>query len=133
VKHFKPVRAKHGTTLMREGEPGDSMYFITAGEVGVYTSLTEAEEGGKPDTDTEQLLLATLKIGDFFGEQALVTNNPRSATVIALTDVALLQFSKPDLEAVIKEHPWIESEMQVEAFENVMRKNLSILNQLVSS
>lgn len=133
VKYFKPVRAKHGTILMREGEPGNRMYFITAGEVGVYTSLTEAEEGGIPDTDSDQLLLATLKIGDFFGEQALIANNPRSATVIALTDVALLQFSKSDLEAVIKEYPWIESEMQVEAFENLMRKNLSILNQLVSS
>jgi CRP-like cAMP-binding protein len=133
VKHFKPVRAKHGTILMREGEPGDSMYFIAAGEVGVYTSLTEADDGSTPDTDSDQLLLATLKIGDFFGEQALVTNNPRSATVIALTDVALLQFSKPDLEAVIKEHPWIESEIQVEAFEHLMRKNISILNQLVSS
>lgn len=132
VTHFKPVKAKQGTTLVREAEPGDSMYFITAGKVGVYTSLTEAGEDDASATEEEQLLLATLKSGDFFGEQALVTDAPRSATVIALADVALLKFSKGDLAAVIQEHPWIESALQIEAFQNRMRKKLSMLNQMVS-
>jgi CRP-like cAMP-binding protein len=132
ITYFKPVKAKQGTTLVREAEPGESMYFIIAGEVGVYTSLTEAGEGDETDTEAEPLLLATLKSGDFFGEQVLVTNEPRSATVTALTDVALLKFSKRDLAAVIQEYPWIESALQIEAFQNVMRKKLSIFKQLLA-
>jgi CRP-like cAMP-binding protein len=128
--HFKPVRAKQGTTLVREAEPGDSMYFIITGKVGVYTSLTEAGEDGASRTEEEPLLLATLKSGDFFGEQALVTDNPRSATVIALSEVGLLKFSKNDLAAVIKEQPWIESALQIEAYQNLMHKRLSILKQI---
>lgn len=131
MKYFKGVRANQGATLMREGTAGDSMYFIISGEVGVYTSLSDPEEGSSGEN--EQLLLATLKSGDFFGEQALVNNEPRSATVIALSEVTLLKFSRPDLETVIQEHPWIESELQIEAFENKMRKNMAVLNQLVTT
>ncbi len=133
VTHFKPLRAKQGRTLVRETQPGDSMYFITVGKVGVYTSLTEAGEDDAGEVKEEQLLLATLKSGDFFGEQALVTDEPRSATVIALTDVVLLKFSKNDLVAVIKQYPGIESALQIEAFQNRMRKRLSILNQMTPS
>jgi CRP-like cAMP-binding protein len=130
VAHFKPVRAKQGTTLVREAEPGNSMYFIIAGKVDVYTSLTETEQHEPQGIEETPLLLATLKSGDFFGEQALVTNEPRSATVVAQTDVSLLRFTKTDLAAVIKEHPGIESELQIKAFQNRMRKNLMVLNQI---
>jgi monovalent cation:H+ antiporter, CPA1 family len=132
MKYFKPVKAKQGITLMREGTVGDSMFFIMNGEVGVYTNLSEAYEDGAP-SEAEQLLLATLSSGDFFGEQALMTNQPRSATVIAQSEVMMLRFTKADLQAVIQEYPAIEAELQVEAFENLMRKNMTILNQLVGA
>ena len=44
-------------------------------------------------------------VGGFFGEQALITHEPRSATIIALTDVQLLKFTKHDLAVVVKDHP----------------------------
>ncbi|MBD3306385.1 cyclic nucleotide-binding domain-containing protein [candidate division KSB3 bacterium] len=132
ISHFSPIKAKAGTTLVREAEPGDSMYFLLAGKVGVYTSLDEAEEESGSDGKDEALLLATLKNGDFFGEQALVTNEPRSATVTALTDVTLLKLSKSDLETVMTDHPWIESTLQIEAYQNLMNKKLSILDQLAT-
>ncbi len=127
ITHFKAVRAKQGTTLVSEGARGDSMYFILAGNVGVYTSLMQDDDGVLKE---EHLLLATLKHGDFFGEQALVTDEPRSATVKALSDVSLLKLRKEDLEAVIQQHPWIESTLQIEAFENRMRTNLSVLSKI---
>ena len=46
--------------------------------------------------------------GDFFGEQALITNEPRNATIIALTDVELLRFAKSDLAAVVRSYPRVE-------------------------
>jgi CRP-like cAMP-binding protein len=82
------------------------MYLIKTGAVGIYTTLVE-ESGGASvlKSDKDRLQLATLKEGDFFGEQALITKEPRSATVIALTDVQLLKFSIRDLAAVVKDYP----------------------------
>lgn len=131
VTHFKPVKAKQNATLVREGDPGDSMYFIVSGEVGVYTALADADEDEAGNAEQEQLLLATLKSGDFFGEQALVTDEPRSATVTALGNVVMLKFTKDDLTAILEEYPSIESELQIEAFRKLMRKRLSILKQIM--
>ena len=88
-----------------EGDSGDSMYLIKSGEVGIYTTLVEDEGVSVIKTEQERLHLATLKSGDFFGEQALITKEPRSATVIALTDVELLKFTKPDLAVVVRQFP----------------------------
>lgn len=134
VSYFKAVKAKKGTTLVREGDLGKCMYFILIGKVGVYTSLDEDHDdldGEHAASGSEELLLATLSGGDFFGEQALVTQDPRSATVKALTDVGLLRFSKDDLDEVIKEYPNIESELQIEAFHHRMQKRLTILKNLI--
>jgi CRP-like cAMP-binding protein len=104
---LSPVSVKKGATIIHEGEIGDCMYLIRSGEVGVYTILTEKGEGSSAEADQEQLHLATLKAGDFFGEQALITNEPRNATIIALTDAELLQFSKSDLATIVINHPRI--------------------------
>ena len=135
VARFTPVKAKEGTVIVREGEPGDCMYFITSGSVGVYTLLLDADEqaavgGGNQD---EPLLLATLKSGDFFGEQAIVSDEPRSATVIAQSDVMMLRLTKYDLDAVLQEFPAIESALQIEAFEHRLKKNITLLNELMPS
>ena len=106
AERLTSLNVKKGTVIITEGEAGDCMYLIKAGEVGIYTTLVE-EDGGASilKSNNDRLQLATLKDGDFFGEQALITKEPRSATVIALTDVQLLKFSIRDLAAVVKEYP----------------------------
>jgi CRP-like cAMP-binding protein len=89
---------------------GDCTYLVHAGKVGVYTTLLEEHDETAPDQ--ELLHLATLKEGDFFGEQVLLTNDPRNATVVALTAVDLLHFSKPDLEAIMRTYPRIGDMLQ---------------------
>jgi cAMP-dependent protein kinase regulator len=105
AERLTPMNVKKGDTVITEGEVGDTMYLIKSGEVGVYTTLMEEEGVSVIKTDQERLHLASLKEGDFFGEQALITKEPRTATVIALTDVQLLEFSKRDLAAVVKHYP----------------------------
>ena len=135
VARFTPVKAKEGAVIVREGEPGDCMYFITSGSVGVYTLLLDADEQAAAGgfSEDEPLLLATLKSGDFFGEQAVVGEEPRSATVIAQTDVMMLRLTKYDLDAVLQEFPAIESALQIEAFEHRLKKNITLLNELMPS
>ena len=130
VARFTPVKAKKGVTIMREGTPGDCMYFLVSGKVGVFASLIDADENGTVTLPDEPLLLATLKSGDFFGEQAIVNDEPRSATVVALEDVGLLRLVKRDFKEVIQQHPWIESALQIEAYENRFKKNMKILDNL---
>ena len=60
-----------GTTIIRQGEPGDSLFVIERGEVGVIDDLA----GGRR--------VGTMIANDVFGEIALLTGGPRSATAVA--------------------------------------------------
>jgi CRP/FNR family cyclic AMP-dependent transcriptional regulator len=78
-----------GATVVREGEPGDTLCIIVDGTVEVRT-------GGR--------VVAQMTTGDFFGEISLFDGEPRSATVVAVEDVALLTLASPDFEELLKIH-----------------------------
>ena len=60
---------KVGEQVVREGEPGDSMFIISTGEVRATV-----------ERDGSQVPVATLRDGDFFGEMAVLSGEPRTAT-----------------------------------------------------
>jgi MFS family permease len=87
--------ARAGEVVVTQGEPGDRFYVVAAGELGV--SLDGRE-------------VATLKGGDYFGEIALLRDVPRTATVRALRDSALLALERHDfLTAVTGYAPSLSS------------------------
>ena len=108
-EHLSSVNFRKGATIITEGENGDCMYIIKSGQVGVYTTLMEEAGVSVIKMSQERLHLASLQEGDFFGEQALITKEPRSATIIALSDVQLLTFTKHDLALVVKQYPRVGS------------------------
>jgi len=77
-----------GEAFIREGEEGDSFYVVRSGEVEVV-----AREG-----DGERRV-ATGSAGDFFGEAALITGEPRNATVRSLGEVELYRLDKSAFDA----------------------------------
>jgi len=83
-----------GEVIVRQGETGNCMYVIQAGQVDVVQSRGE-----------EQVHLATLKAGDFFGEMALFEREVRSATVRAAREARVLTVDKRALFARIAEDP----------------------------
>ena len=87
--HFteKKVRFKSGEVIFNKQEEGTKMYFIDSGRVKMVMN-----EGGN------EIILATLDAGDFFGEMALITGNKRIATAIALTDCKLNTMDKKTFE-----------------------------------
>ncbi len=94
---IKKVRSHHvpgGTYLFREGDPGDSIYIIADGEVEVVGRTK----------DKEEVSLARLVEGDFFGEFGFFLNARRSADVRAMRDSTILELTKADLDEIISRH-----------------------------
>ncbi len=86
-----------GAEIVREGERGTSFFLIRSGEVEVWT--TDLRDR------TRQVKLGELGEGDFFGEVALLTDKPRTATVRARTDVEAMELSREDFEAIAGDWP----------------------------
>jgi len=82
------------TLVFEAGEIGDCIYIIVEGKVEVYI---EIEVSGK----LEKVFLSNLEKGDYFGEMSLITGEPRSASVITLTECELLRLSKSDFDQLI--------------------------------
>ncbi|MGD8598842.1 MAG: cyclic nucleotide-binding domain-containing protein, partial [Anaerolineae bacterium] len=93
-RRLKPVRFRQGEAILREGEPGSEMFFIEAGRVRV-----DRASGAKA------VVIAELAAGDLFGEMSLLTSNPRSATVTALTDVDLWALTQSDFDDLVAAYP----------------------------
>lgn len=87
-----PVSVAAGEVIVRRGDEGDHFYVIAEGQVEV----TATEHATGPTT--------TEGPGDFFGEIALLRGVPRTATVTATTDVALLALERGEFIAAVTGH-----------------------------
>lgn len=84
---------KAGTILFEQGEPGDVMYVIESGAVELIRSK-----------DENKRVLAILRTGEFFGEMAIVSQRPRSATAVVREDVRLLVMESDALSTMMREN-----------------------------
>ncbi|MCP4399645.1 MAG: cyclic nucleotide-binding domain-containing protein [bacterium] len=103
---------KKGSLLIREGEYDESIFLIQSGKVEVRTSFVEREEFQVVKMEQEHTHLAYLEVGDVFGEGAYFTKEPRSATIVALTDGRLLKLPKSRLKKLIHDYPRVGSALQ---------------------
>ena len=84
-------RFMEGATIVRQGEPGDIFYVLIEGEAKVK--------------DANGRLLSRLIPGDFFGEISLMDGGPRTATVVAETNLTALALSRKDFSALLQSEP----------------------------
>ena len=75
---MRAVEFGDGEAIVREGEPGDSLFIVASGAVSVVLEATGTT-------------VATIERGGFFGEMSLLTGDPRTASVIAKGDVRALE------------------------------------------
>ena len=87
-----------GELLMRQGDPGETMYIIRHGKVEV---LAHSKDG----TDRQDRHLATLTSSQVIGEAALLTGEPRTATGRALTDVEVIELTRDGFIHLFKRNP----------------------------
>jgi CRP-like cAMP-binding protein len=106
-----------GETVVREGEPGTSMFVIVDGAVDVVRQMEDGQ--GKA--------VARMGEGEFFGEMALVVEGPRLASVVAVETTEVLELTRARLAEVIAHHPSVGEVVQQffreRLLTNVMRSN----------
>lgn len=86
-----------GEKICQQGEPGDSFYIIKSGRLRVSAKNPRGEV----------FLSIELQGGQYFGEMALLTGEPRSATVEATEDSELLMLDKEDLRMIMRDNPQV--------------------------
>jgi cAMP-dependent protein kinase regulator len=97
---MEKIQAKQfglGAVICQEGEPGDSLFIISQGKVGIF------RHHGRE----ERIRLNELRAGDFFGEFGFFADARRRATVEALADTTVLEITKQDLQEIIQEFPGV--------------------------
>lgn len=92
------MQADAGEMILREGDPGDTMFIVMDGTVRVETSGT----GGT-------VHLAELGRGACVGEVSVITGAPRTATVTAITDVTLAMFARHRVQRVLDQAPKVRA------------------------
>lgn len=91
---FEPVEVNVGQVIIRQGDPGDYYYIIRTGKVSVSR---------KSDQTGKVSLIGQLSDGDGFGEEALLSDAPRNATVVMVTDGVLMRLTKNDFDGLMRE------------------------------
>jgi small-conductance mechanosensitive channel/CRP-like cAMP-binding protein len=92
----------NGEGIVRQGEPGQSMFIVARGEVSVLL------EPGREE-------VARIAAGGYFGEMSLLTGEPRTATVVALGDVSVIELNADLFRRLAAEHPAAIEQMAVSA------------------
>jgi len=91
--NFEPLPVAPGQEVIRQGEVGDYYYLIREGSAQV----TRAAKDGKP------ALLARLEPGQGFGEEALISGEPRNATVTMLSQGLLMRLAAGDFRTLLQQ------------------------------
>ena len=115
-----PKRFRRGETLMREGEPGESLHMVRAGRLAVRVST--------PDGATATLTV--MSAGDSFGELALLGDHVRTATVVALEPGETLVLTRSAFDALRRSHPGVERVLTEALARRVQELSAALLEAL---
>ena len=91
-EHLEWVEVAAGQTLMAQGEPGDAMYLSISGRLRAYVR----------DDDGALHMVREMARGQIIGEMSLYTDEPRSATVVAIRDSVLVRLGKPQFQHLLQ-------------------------------
>jgi CRP-like cAMP-binding protein len=100
-----------GEVIIREGDPGRSIYVVINGRVKIF---------GR-DNQGKEFELAILETGEFFGEMALLTGKPRLVSAMAEDTTLLMELSYPPMRKLIQEHSTVR-DVLLEYYVNRLKK-----------
>jgi CRP-like cAMP-binding protein len=94
IPHVKTQTYRAGEIIFRQGDTASKLYFVVNGTVRVFREI-----------ESETKTIAELQDGDTFGEIALISDQPRTATVQALTDLEVCTIHKSEFEHLMRQSP----------------------------
>ena len=119
-KILTPVSKKAGEMVFSQGDAGDGLYIVSSGSVSVF----------QQEKDETHLKLTEVKTGAFFGEMALLSDSPRTASAVAAEDAELLVLNRADLLNLAETRPRIGVKIVVQlsqiVAERLRRTNRSL-------
>jgi uncharacterized membrane protein len=114
-------KVPQNTRLFRQGDKGDAMYLIQSGRVRISIR----------DDDDEELTLAELAQGDFFGEMSIIDGRQRSADAKVIEDAQLAILSRDAFLSFVRSNPDVALEM-LSALTDRLRRTDELLRSRVS-
>jgi CRP-like cAMP-binding protein len=114
VQALRLIRGGDGDLVIREGEPGRAFYFVASGQVRVF-----GKAAGKVVEYTQ------LHEGALFGEMALYTDQPRTASVAVLGEADLLEIDRDTVNRLSAEVPAVAERIETFARERVLKNLLA--------
>ena len=96
---LEEVEFSAGDVVIKQGDPGDHYYIVSEGRCAVSR---------KPTPKSNDIKLAELKTGDSFGEEALISESTRNATITMITDGVLMKLAKDTFVELVKK-PTLQS------------------------
>lgn len=109
-----------GTLLFQEGEACGGMYMIIKGQVRLFKKFNQ-----------EELTIDILQDGDFFGEMACLTNQPRSVNALVERESEILVIPPEHLETLLRESPEISFKIVAHLAQR-LKKVYEILGSLIT-
>lgn len=110
-----------GEMICQQDSPGDSMYLVKSGKVQIYLP-----------GDPENIILAELGGGKFFGEMSLLDKSPRSANVVALEQTEIFVLTRKHVAYLLEKEPKIAAKVMI-ALARVLSARIRVLNERIQS
>lgn len=111
ARHAQTADLPAGVDLVREGEPGDALFIILEGEAAVHHDGAEVARVGP---------------GSYFGELAILDGAPRSATVVAATDVKVAVLGIRMFRTLLREFPDLAEQLLVGLASELRKANAAL-------
>ncbi|MEO0545179.1 MAG: mechanosensitive ion channel family protein, partial [Pseudomonadota bacterium] len=122
AKSLNIRECKSGTDVVAQGDDGASLFVVAEGFLDAKISV---DDGGSKT-------VGHIAAGEIFGEMSMLTDEPRSATVTAATDVVVYEIDRADFQPIIKNRPQVaESISQIIAHRQAVNARVSINEQTV--
>jgi len=115
VRALRVLRLEHEALVIREGEPGVAFYLVASGQVRVFAT----------DGQGRQVERSRLHEGALFGEMALLTQQPRTASVQVIDEADILELSRENLAALTAEVPSLAAALDKFARERLLKNLLA--------
>ena len=122
VRYMEVIQCQQFNHIVRKGEHGDAMYIVLEGELRALAMV-----------DGKESTLATIGVGETFGEISLIDQGPRSSDVVANKDSVLLKISSGAFAQVLREAPALPAAFLLDLSRSVVGRVRSITKRYVDS